>query len=291
MFLRTFRGRRPPTKGEGPQEMYNKLKSLVNQVCNYESKQFIDHEVVRIMLMSFTTFDANLVSLVCENTRYTKMSPKEVMGKFVSHKMMVKDVKYIDNVTNGRLLANEPQVVAFKSTNDKEALPSKVAQVEVASLNDEEMVLVIKCFKNTLIGGKNFSNKGKSKGKRICFKCDKTSHFIANCPDNENDQDKEKNAMGRKVEKKKFYKKGDAHIGKEWDSDFSSSDSDDEGHVSASVKSSLFPNEHHTFLMAKERKVFSRFTPTYTSSSDDDSSDKEVDYSDLFKGLDRAKIA
>jgi hypothetical protein len=39
--------------------------------------------------------------------------------------------------------------------------------------------------------------------------------------------------------------------------------------------------------MAKERKVFSRSTPKYTYSSDDDSSDDEVDYSDLFKGLDR----
>jgi hypothetical protein len=43
--------------------------------------------------------------------------------------------------------------------------------------------------------------------------------------------------------------------------------------------------------MAKEKKVFSRSTPKYTSSSDDDSSDDEVDYGDLFKGLDRAKIA
>jgi hypothetical protein len=50
--------------------------------------------------------------------------------------------------------------------------------------------------------------------------------------------------------------KGEAHLGKEWDSDCSSSDSDDEGLVaSAFNKSSLFPNEHHTCLMAKEKKV------------------------------------
>jgi hypothetical protein len=33
-----------------------------------------------------------------------------------------------------------------------------------------------------------------------------------------------------------------------------------------------------------------RETPKYTTSSDDDSSDDEVDYTDLFKGLDRAKV-
>src|SRR5688572_31051260 len=42
--------------------------------------------------------------------------------------------------------------------------------------------------------------------------------------------------------------------------------------------------------MAKEKKVHVRDTPKYTTSSDDDSSDDEVDYSSLFKGLDRAKV-
>jgi hypothetical protein len=42
--------------------------------------------------------------------------------------------------------------------------------------------------------------------------------------------------------------------------------------------------------MAKEKKVSVRETPKYTTSSDDDSSDDEVDYSSLFKGLDRAKV-
>jgi hypothetical protein len=42
--------------------------------------------------------------------------------------------------------------------------------------------------------------------------------------------------------------------------------------------------------MAKEKKVRIRDTPKYTSSSDEESSDDEVDYTDLFKGLDRAKV-
>jgi hypothetical protein len=42
--------------------------------------------------------------------------------------------------------------------------------------------------------------------------------------------------------------------------------------------------------MAKEKKVCIRDTPKYTSSSDEESSDDEVDYTDLFKGLDRAKV-
>jgi hypothetical protein len=91
---------------------------------------------------------------------------------------------------------------------------------------------------------------------------------------------------------KKNYRKekGEAHIDKEWDSDCSSSDSDNEGLAAlAFEKSSLFPNEHHTFRMAKEKKVHTQDTPKYTSSSDEESND-DVEYSDLFKGLDRSKV-
>jgi uncharacterized protein YkvS len=42
--------------------------------------------------------------------------------------------------------------------------------------------------------------------------------------------------------------------------------------------------------MAKEKKVCIRDTPKYTSSSDEESSDDEVDYTDLFNGLDRSKV-
>jgi hypothetical protein len=42
--------------------------------------------------------------------------------------------------------------------------------------------------------------------------------------------------------------------------------------------------------MAKEKKVCIQDSPKYSSSSDEESSDDEVDYSSLFKGLDRAKV-
>ena len=165
-----------------------------------------------------------------------------------------------------------------------------MTQVEAAWLNEDEMALIIKRFKTALKGRKEYSNKNKTRGKCSCFKCGNTGHFIAQCLDNDNDQGQEKSG---KREKKKNYRKakGEAHLGKEWDSDCSSSDSDDEGlAASAFDKSSLFPNERHTCLMAKEKKVCIQDSPKYSSSSDEDSSDDEVDYTDLFKGLDRAKV-
>jgi hypothetical protein len=238
------------------------------------------------MLRSFTVLDPHLVNNIRENPRYTKMSPEEILGKFVSGRMMIKEARYVDEALNGPI--HEPQAIALKATSSKEALPSKVAQVEAAWLNEEEMALIIKRFKTALKGRKEHPKKNKTKGKRSCFKCGKIGHFIANCPDNDSDLEQEK-----KREKKKNYKKakGDAHLGKEWDSDCSSSDFDNEGlAASAFNKSSLFPNEHHTCLMAKEKKVCTRNNTTYASSSEDESSDDEIDYTSLFKGLDRTKI-
>jgi hypothetical protein len=201
--------------------------------------------------------------------------------------MMIKEARYVDDALNGPI--QEPQTIALKATRSKEALPSKVAQVEAAGLNDEEMALIIKRFKTALRGRKEHPNKTKTKGKRSCFKCGKIGHFIANCPDNDSDQEKKSG----KWEKKKNYKKAkdEAHIGKEWDSDCSTSDSDNKGLAATAFnKSSLFPNEHHTCLMAKEKKVCTR-NSTYASSSEDESSDDDkIDYSCLFKGLDRTKV-
>jgi hypothetical protein len=275
-------------RGEEPTQTYNRIKTLVNKIRSYGSTRWMDHDVVRLMLRSFIVIDPHLVYLIRENPRYTKMTPEEILGKFVSGHKMVKEARYVDDALNGPLPVYEPQPVALKATSNREALPSKVAQVEAVGLNEDEKALIIKRFKTALKGRKEYPNKNKTRGKRSCFKCGKTGHFIAQCPDNDNDQEKER--CGKKEKKKNYRKaKGEAHLGKEWDSDCSSFDFDDEGlATSAFDKSSLFPNERHTCLMDKEKKVCIQDTPKYSSSSDEESSNDEVDYSELFKGLDRA---
>jgi hypothetical protein len=128
-------GRFATLKGEGMKEMYDHLKSLVNQVRNIGSKKWMDHEVVKHMLRLFISRNATLVSLVHGNARYKNMSPEEVLGEFLSHEMMVRDCKYIENFTQGNVSTNKPQVVAFNAINErKEETLSKVAQVKAGDL-------------------------------------------------------------------------------------------------------------------------------------------------------------
>jgi hypothetical protein len=115
-----------------------------------------------LMLRSFTVLDPYLVNNIRENPRYTKMTPEEILGKFVSGRMMIKEARYVHDALNGPI--HKPQTVALKATRSKEALPSKVTQVEAAGINEEEMALIIKRFKTALRGHKEHPNKNKTKG-------------------------------------------------------------------------------------------------------------------------------
>jgi hypothetical protein len=126
----------------------------------------------------------------------------------------------------------------------------------------------------------------------VCYRCGKSGHFIVKCPiSSESDRDDDK--KGKKKEKKRYYKKkgGDAHICREWDSDESSTDSSsDEDAANIAVKKGLlFRNKGHKCLIAKDgkrKKVQSRTTPKYTTSSDEGSSrDSEDNLMSLFANL------
>jgi hypothetical protein len=127
------------------------------------------------------------------------------------------------------------------------------------------MTLIIKSFRQILKQrrGKDY----KPRSKRVCYKCGKTSHFIAKCPMT-NGSDRDNDKKGKKKEKTRYYKKkgGDAHVCWEWDSDESSTDSSsDEDAANIAVnKELLFPNVGHKCFMAKDgkkKKVQTRTTP------------------------------
>jgi hypothetical protein len=128
----------------------------------------------------------------------------------------------------------------------------------------------------------------KSHSKKVCYRCGKSGHFIAKCPISSG-SDRDDDKRGKKKEKKRYYKRkgGDAHICREWDSDESSTD-EDVANIAVN-KGLLFPNVGHKCLMAKDgkkKKVHSRATPKYTTSSDEgSSSDSEDNLMSLFANL------
>jgi hypothetical protein len=222
------------------------------------------------------------------------MSPEEVICKFVSFELVVKDSKHIVNLEQGATSTPEVQPVAFKATKEKkeELTPTNRLPIDASKFDNEEMTLIIKSLCQILKQRKGKEYKPRSK--RVCYLCGKSGHYIAKFSyASESGRDDKKKGQ-KKMEKKKYYNKnkgGEAHIGREYDSDEISTDfSSDEYAANIAInKGLLFPNVGHKCLIAKEgkkKKVYSRGTPKYTTSDDEgSSSEKNDDLSSLFVNL------
>jgi hypothetical protein len=136
-------------QGEDPQAMYNRLKTLVNQVRNLGSTKLDDHEMVKVILRSLVFLNPTQVQLIRGDPRYKLMSPEEVIGKFVSFELMIKGSKKI--IEQGTSSMPEAQPVAFKATEEKkeESTPSRLP-IDASKLDNEEMALIIKSFRQIL---------------------------------------------------------------------------------------------------------------------------------------------
>jgi hypothetical protein len=190
--------------------MYNWLKTMVDQVRNLGSTKLDDHEMVKVILRSLVFCNPTQVQLICGDPRYKQMSPEEVIGKFVSFELMIKDSKYIVNLEQGATSTHEVQPVAFKATEEEKESTSSRLPIDASKLDNEEMTLIIKSFRQILKQRRGMDYKSCSN--RVCYRCGKSGHFIAKCPIfSGSDRDEDKKG------KKRYYKKkgGDAHMCRE----------------------------------------------------------------------------
>jgi hypothetical protein len=238
--------------------------------------------MVKVILRSLVFHNPTQVQLIRGDPRYKLMSPEEVIGKFMSFELMIKDSKHIVNLEQGATSTPEVQPVAFKAMEEekKESTSSRFP-INASKLDNKEMTLIIKSFRQILKQrrGRDY----KSRSKKVCYRCGKSDHFISKCPIS-NGSDRDDDKKGKKKEKKRYLKKkgSDAHICWGWDSEESSIDSSsDEDAANITVnKGLLFPNVGHKCLLAKDgkkKKVHTRATPKYTTSSDDGSSSDSED--------------
>jgi hypothetical protein len=144
-------GRFVLNKGEEPQAMYNRLKTMVNQVCNLGSTKWDDHEMVKVILRSLVFRNRTQVQLIRGDPRYKHMSLEEVIGKFVSFELMIKDSKHIVNLEQGVTSTPDVQPIALKATKEKkeDSTPSRLP-INTSRLDNEEMALIIKSFQQIL---------------------------------------------------------------------------------------------------------------------------------------------
>jgi hypothetical protein len=176
--------------------MYNRLKTLVNQVRNLGSTKWDDHEMVKVILRSLVFRNLTQVQLIHGDPRYKLMSPEEVIGKFVSFELMIKGSKQI--VEQDDTSTPEVQPFAFKAMKEKkEESTSSRLPIDASKLDNMEMALIIKSFHQILKQRRVKDYKPRSK--KVCYKCGKLGHFIAKCPmSSDSDRGDDKKEGGRK---------------------------------------------------------------------------------------------
>jgi hypothetical protein len=123
---------------------------LVNQVRNLGSTKWDDHKMIKVILRSLVFRNPTQVQLIRGDPKYKLMSPEEVIGKFVSFELMTKGSKQIVNLEQGDTSTPEVQPVAFKATEKKEESTSSRLPIDASKLDNEEMVLIIKSFRQIL---------------------------------------------------------------------------------------------------------------------------------------------
>jgi hypothetical protein len=97
---------------EDPQEMYNRLKKLVNIMRSYGSRRWGDRRVIDKMLRAYTDKDTMVISLIQQDPTFKKMTLDDVLGKIINHEMLVEEAQHVKNLFKG-IISSRKQDIAF----------------------------------------------------------------------------------------------------------------------------------------------------------------------------------
>ena len=66
--------------GEGPQEMFDRLMTMVGKIRGYGCDDLDDHKVVKIMLEAYLPRNETVVTLIRDNKKFEYFTPNDVFG-------------------------------------------------------------------------------------------------------------------------------------------------------------------------------------------------------------------
>jgi hypothetical protein len=238
---------------ESPQDMYNRLKNLIKKVRAHGSRRWGDRRMIERMLRAYAVKDTMMISLIQQDPNFKRMTPDDILGKIINHEMLIEKANHVKNLSKG-ITSSRKQVIAFKASKNgkiKKVVEESSSEEqeedddESTEYHPDEMALFIRRFSKMMSKEKFFKggnkDKLKTRAKRACYNRGKYGHYIANCPHEHRDEEDDKKKKHKSYKKDKYYKMksyGEAHIGKEWDSDDESSDSNSDELATVSIKGS-----------------------------------------------------
>jgi hypothetical protein len=179
---------------ETPLEMFNRLKKLVNKARPLWSQKWTYRMLTERLMMAYTPMNYNVITLICQDLVYKKMTSDDVLGRIMNHEMNIQEANNIKNLYKG-VSTSKKQDIALKATNKSK---KKKAIIEIPSEEEEEekqdedekeydedeVALFIKKFNKFIKKRRPYTGdkREKSRSNRVCYNCSKNGHFIAQCP-------------------------------------------------------------------------------------------------------------
>jgi hypothetical protein len=203
---------------ETPQDMFNRLKKIVNKAKALGYKKWNDRMLTKQLMRAYTPMNYNMVALIREDLTYKRTTSDDVLGRIINHEMYIEEANHIKNLYN-RVSTTKKQEIALKASNK-----SKMKQIVIESssadeeeeneekeYDEDEMSLFIKKFNKFIRKRRHFKGdrKEKTRSKLVCYNCDKNGYFIAQCSYERKEEDNDKKKKFHKSYKKdkKFTKK------------------------------------------------------------------------------------
>jgi hypothetical protein len=82
---------------EDHQEMYNRLKKLVNKVRAYSSRRWGDRRAIEKMLRAYAVKDTMVIFLIQQDLTFKKMTSDDVLGKIINHEILIEEAQHVKN--------------------------------------------------------------------------------------------------------------------------------------------------------------------------------------------------
>jgi hypothetical protein len=80
---------------KNPQEMYNRVKKLLNKVWVYGSRTWGDQRVIDRMLRAYAVKNIMVISLIQQDPTIIKMTSDDVFDKIINHEMLVEEANHV----------------------------------------------------------------------------------------------------------------------------------------------------------------------------------------------------
>jgi hypothetical protein len=83
---------------ETPQDIFNRLKKLVNKLNALRSKKWSDRMLTEHIMRAYTPMNYNMVALIRQDPAYKRMSSDDVLGRIMNHEMYIEQVNHVKNL-------------------------------------------------------------------------------------------------------------------------------------------------------------------------------------------------